>query len=379
VSATNVPEYMVKAGERKAHPFLMHDNITMTPELLRDCAAGNAYVQTEAMARALHRRGVKRFYFTGCGTSLFIGRQLALAMEQVAGIPAQAENPFEMVHYRPLGLDAEAALIVISHSGVTKADRDAIELARQKGAFVGNFTDNPEAPIIAMSDASIVGPGGRDAAIPKTRSYTTALYRGLMLVYLLAQQDGQTARLDELTSLPDKAEGVIRATESTVKQLASLWAKVDKYFGVGAGPNAWTGTEAALKMMETTGLVGQGFELEEFTHGPELSLDEHSGVIIFQADEGTLGRAQTAAAASAAAGAQVAVVTTIPGASWVEGAAVIPVPRVSVMLSPVLMMLPAQMMVYYTALRLGRRPDVAGTDNPKIRAAIQVLHPPGSH
>lgn len=370
---------MVKSGERTGHPFLMYDNITMTPSLLRGCISGDTFAQTEAMAKAIHQRGVKRFFFTGCGTSLFVGKQLSLAMEQVAGIPAQAENPFEMVHYPPLGLDADAALIVISHSGVTKADRDAIELARKRGALVGNFTDNPEAPIIAMSDASIVGPGGRDAAIPKTRSYTTALYRGLVLTYLLAGLKGRQVSLDELKSLPDKAESVVRSTEETVKAWAKAWADVDKYFGVGAGPNAWTGTEAALKMMETTGMVGQGFELEEYTHGPELSLDEHSGVIIFQADEATLVRAQTAAAASAAAGAKIAVITTLPGAKWVPEATVITVPSASVLASPVVMMLPAQMLVYYTALRLGRRPDVAGTDNPKIRAAIQVLHPPGSH
>lgn len=376
---TKAPEYMAKSGERKAHPFLMYDNIINTPTLLKECLEGSTYTQTETMAKALHERGARRLIFTGCGTSLFVGKQLVLALAQMAGMPGLAENPFELKHYPPVELDADAALVVISHSGVTKADRQAIELARQHGAFVCSFTDNPEAPIIGMSDTTIVGPGGRDAAIPKTRSYTTSYYRGLVLVALLAQLRGRTAPIDEIKALPALAEQVVRETEAAVRELATAWSEVDKYFGVGAGPNAWTGVEAALKMMETTGLVGQGFELEEYTHGPELSLDERSAAIFFQADEATVERAQTAAAATAAAGAKVAVVTSLTGAKWVEGATVIRVPQVPVLLSPTLMMLPAQMLVYYTALRLGRRPDVAGTDNPKIRAAIQVLHPPGSH
>lgn len=368
-SNTAVPEYMVRSGERVKHPFLMYDNIMMTPRLLSECAEGPVFDATRTLASELHRRGVERIYFTGCGTSLFVGKQLALASEVLAGIPAHAENPYELVHYPPVELDSAAALIVVSHSGRTKADREAIDMARSQGAYVASFTDNPDAPILAVSDSAVVGPGGPDHAIPKTRSYTTALYRGLVLVGLLAQMRNRPAPLEELKALPGQAKTVLEECESTIRTLGDSWSDVEKYFGVGSGPNVWTGTEAVLKMMETAGLVGQGFELEEYTHGPELSLDERSGVLLFQGDRDTLPRALTAVRASIAGGAKAAVITSLPEAEWGGEVSVIPVPKVPVTLSPILMILPAQLLVYHTALRLGRRPDVAGTDDARIRAA----------
>ncbi len=375
----SLPDYMAKSGERQAHPFLMYDNIMMTPSLLEGCLEPACTAAVRDIATTLVERGVERIFFSGCGTSLFVGEQLVYAFEQLAGMQADAREPFEMTAYPPVGLDARAALIVISHSGNTLTDRRAADLARRRGAYVACLTDNPEAKLLQSVDAVVIGPGGRDMAIPKTRSYTTALMRGLMLASEVAKAKGRADLSVEIRSLPELSREVLGGAEEQIKRLVRDWSDVDRYLAAGPGPNGWTAVEAALKIMETVGLPAFGFELEEYTHGPELSLKETSGVILFQPDSPLIDRGLTAARATVAAGSKTLVVTSVPEAEWADGATVLAVPRVHDLLSPVLMILPAQLLVYYTALRLGLKPDMAGTDNPKIRDAILILHPVGTH
>lgn len=372
-----LPDYMAKSGERVQHPFLMYDNILATPDLLETCLR-DCTDAVHKVALKIRERGITRIFLTGCGTSMFVGKQLVYALEQVAGIPGMAENAFELLTYPPVELNSKAALIVISHSGNTLVDRQIAEMAKEKGAYVVCITDNPSAAVLPYAEDAIVGPGGLDSAIPKTRSYTTSLFRGLMLVAELTKDNGPEF-WNEIRRLPTLAHEILDQLEGKVKKLVDEWSTIDRYMAAGAGPNAWTSVEAALKMMEAVGFPANGFELEEATHGPELALSDRGGIIFFQSGKLGLTRALTASRAAHVAGAKVAVFTDLPEAGWSEGIYVFPIPAVHDMLSPVLMIIPAQLIVYYTALRLGLKPDMAGTNNPKIQDAILILHPAGSH
>jgi fructoselysine-6-P-deglycase FrlB-like protein len=274
---TPLPDYMAHAGERKEHPYLMYDNILATPALMSQCLE-ECGEQIRHISDQIIKRGIQRFFLTGCGTSQFVGKQIAYALEQMAKMPAQAENPFEIFHYPPVELDEHAALVVISHSGNTLTDRQVAEMGRKRGAFVICFTDNPQATLLPYVDEAVIGPGGRDMAIPKTRSYTTSLLRGMMLVSDIARTKGLAGFDDEIEKLPQLAAKTIADNEEKVKHLVAEWKDIDRYFAVGAGPNAWTGMESALKIMETIGFPAFGFELEEYTHGPELSLSKQNGI-----------------------------------------------------------------------------------------------------
>jgi glucosamine--fructose-6-phosphate aminotransferase (isomerizing) len=368
-----------KATKRDAHPYLFYENVQNTPVLMQQCLEGNCLQSIQELASIFHKKQFKKVFFSGCGTSLFAGKVIGFGFDQILKTPTSAEDPFETQIYPPSDLGKDTALIIITHSGNTLVDRQVAEMAKKLGVFIAAFTDNPEAAILSQVDHAVVGPGGRDIAIPKTRSYTTALLRGMMLVAEIANLGGDHSLWKEIETLPQNAEKTIRENEDLVKEFTQKWTKADRVYGVGVGPNAWTGLEFGLKMMETNGMPSFGFELEEYCHGVELSLTDQSAALFFQSGDIGLDRCIAAVKATAATGSKTAVISSNSEVKWPESTHAMLIPASHDLLSPILMILPAQLMVYYTALALGKNPDVAGTDNPKIKEAISILHPPGTH
>jgi|LDZU01.1.fsa_nt_gi glucosamine--fructose-6-phosphate aminotransferase (isomerizing) len=375
----SVMELLEKAKDRKQHPFLMYENIINTPSLMRECLKDSCYESVQRLAELIVKRKIKKIFFGGCGTSLFAGEVIGRAFDSLLKIPFSAEDPFETLIYPPSDLDKESAFLIITHSGNTLVDRQAAQLAKKRGALVIAFTDNPDAAIIPLVDHVVVGPGGRDTAIPKTRSYVTALFRGFMLVSMISDRRFDTDLMTEVKKLPEISEKAINENETKIKKLVKKWGARNRYLSAGIGPNAWTALEAALKMMETNGMPSFGFEMEEYCHGPELSLNEGSGVFLYQSGVIGLERTVSAAKATIATGAKLMVITNQPNAEWPKKADILEVPKTHDLFSPIPFILPSQLLVYYTALHLNRIPDIAGTDNPKIKDVIKILHPPGTH
>jgi glutamine---fructose-6-phosphate transaminase (isomerizing) len=118
------------------------------------------------------------------------------------------------------------------------------------------------------------------------------------------------------------------------------------------------------------------FEMEEFCHGPELTLNPSTGVILFQSGEIGIEKTITVANAVIAAGSKLAIISNNQNADWPNEAAKLFVPKMDDLFTPSVMILPAQLLVYYLAIKLGRNPDLGGVvDNPQILDVINTLHP----
>ena len=371
------------AHGRAGHPYRMWDSIRQTPEMLAACLEAPVTKAIDHVAARLHKQ-VDRLYFTGTGTSLYAGTIASYVSQHVAGIPAACQTSYEMANYPPPDLDERAALVVLSHSGGTKVGLEATELAKERGAYTVAITDVGDSRLAASTDDVIVGPGGRELAIPKTRSYMTGLLRvyllGIALARLTQGESGVSGLAEHCRALPDTLDRLIAEAEDDVREAAEGCVRHNGFYAVGGGVNWLTAMEIALKLMEASLVLAQGFEVEEAIHGPIIALDDTSVVFALAPHGTSYDKVNAFARASQVIGSKV--ISLAPrGASIASSSSTfIPCPLgIPELLTPILYIAPLYLFAYWLALAKEINPDILRTRQPKYRQAMEIVMPLGSH
>jgi len=309
----------------------------------------------DAAARASELlANARRIFVTGTGTSghaAIVGEYLL----RLAGADAYAVTNFEFVTYpRPIGPDD--ALVTISHRGSKRYGRQAIDRARAAGM-----------PVIGLT-----GQGSSERSSTHTASYTGALTAlALLAAYLGERNDADvTALRDALEHLPDALAAVL-ARENLVVPVAGALAERGRLVLMGAGPNAATAREGALKVKESSYLVAEGFELETALHGGLQAVEAGDVAVVIAAQGPALDRVGDLVRALELVGARVLVVAdervvdalpTPPEATIAR--TVIAYPAVPEALSPMLAVVPLQLLAAYTAAWRGANADSFRADDP---------------
>ncbi len=322
----------------------------------------------DAAARAAELlANARRVFITGTGTSghaAIVGEYLL----RLTGADAYAATNFEFVTYpRPIGPDD--ALITISHRGSKRYGRQAIDRARAAGMPVIGLTGQGspmEGPDIIIETAS------SERSSTHTASYTGSLAALALIAAYLGERNGAdvTALRDALDRLPDALAAVL-ARENLIVPVADALAERGRLVLMGAGPNAVTAREGALKVKESSYLVAEGFELETALHGGLQAVQAADVAVVIAAQGPALDRVGDLVRALELLGARVLVVAdervvdalpTSPEA--VIARTVIPYPAVPEALSPLLAVVPLQLLAAYTAARRGTNADSFRADDP---------------
>ncbi len=322
----------------------------------------------DAAARAAELlANARRVFITGTGTSghaAIVGEYLL----RLAGADAYAATNFEFATYpRPIGPDD--ALVTISHRGSKRYGRQAIDRARAAGLPVVGLTGQGspmEGPDIMIETAS------SERSSTHTASYTGSLAALALIAAYLGERNGAdvTTLRDALERLPDALTAVL-ARENLVVPVAGALAERGRLVLMGAGPNAATAREGALKVKESSYLVAEGFELETALHGGLQAVQAGDVAVAIAAQGPALDRMGDLVRALELLGARVLVVAdervvdALPAPPEAAIArTVIPYPAVPEALSPLLAVVPLQLLAAYTAARRGADADSFRADDP---------------
>jgi fructoselysine-6-P-deglycase FrlB-like protein len=365
---------------RTGHPYFMYDNIHDMARVLGVCLSDDMLRRVRGVAETIVRRGTKKVFLVGCGTSLNIGKALVPCVEQKAGIPAGASDSLEFMLYPSPDLDAKAAVIAISHSGNSRVTVQAAEFARQHGAYTLCMVGDPQGKLVQAGDVALLDPGGVEHNGPKIRSYIVSCFQGLLLCLMIQEIKTGVSLIPQLAGLPEAAAQFIRDVEPRAKQVAGEWAKqVQSYMVAGSGSDAGNAVEIALKILETIPTPANGFDVEEYTHGPILSTKTDRALIVLQGTPEGQKRCVQAAYAASAVTDKIMVVTADAQAGWPTNAVVWQIPAGFGSAGFVLSPMPAQILVYYLCLALGTNPDHASTASPQMTELYHRAFPPGMH
>jgi glucosamine--fructose-6-phosphate aminotransferase (isomerizing) len=226
-------------------------------------------------AAAAQRMAGHRTWLVGIGTSWHAAHHGAWLLRD-AGLDAAALHAADVAPYGRR-FDAADAVIVLSHTGHTGYTAQALEAAREAGAAVVHVTG-----IGAGGDVETVAP---ETSYAYTASHTGALLRLAQIAEALG------AELGDLAAVPDAVARVLDAPGPGVDPPDRLLELI------GAGPNAWTAQEGALKIREASYVATEGLSSEQFLHGPSVALDRQDTLVVL--DGGGPGAARTEAIAGA--------------------------------------------------------------------------------
>jgi glucosamine--fructose-6-phosphate aminotransferase (isomerizing) len=352
---------MAEQGARSA----LYRTIQSQPAVVRAVLEG-APAEAGRAAEAL--AGAVRVFLTGTGTSshaAVVGEHLL----RLAGKDAYATTAFDFAVY-PRPLRATDALVAISHRGTKRYGAQAIARAVAAGVPVVGLTGQGS----PMEGPSVV----IQTAPPETSATHTASYLGnLTALALIAAHVGARTGADvaalraALVTLPESMAALL-AREAEIEPVARALAERGRMILIGAGPNAVTAREGALKVKESSYLVAEGFAVETALHGGLQSLEAGDVAVVIAAEGPALPRLVDAVRALRLIGARVLVVAderAVPSIPSDEATTVFSYPAVPEPLSPLLATVPLQLLASRTADLRGTDPDSFRADNPVYRAA----------
>ena len=256
----------------------MRKTMESQPEQLARLLADPA--PAEAAAARLAGR---RLLLIGIGTSWHAAQHGAWMLRE-AGVEAEAAHAADVAPYERR-IDAHEGVIVLSHTGSTGYSMQMLERARQAGA--------------ETLHVSGIGNGGELETVAAEPSYAyTASHTGALLrLAQLATALG--AQLGPLDAVPERVAAVLERPGPLIDapdRLVEL---------IGAGPNAWTAQEGALKIREAAYVAAEGLSSEQFFHGPSVALDEQDTLVVLDGGGPAADRTEAIAGAVEAAGARV--------------------------------------------------------------------------
>ncbi|HVN14196.1 MAG TPA: glutamine--fructose-6-phosphate transaminase (isomerizing), partial [Anaerolineales bacterium] len=297
---------------------------------------------------------IQRIYITACGTAAYAGMVGKVLIEKIARIPVEVVIGSEFRYSDPI-IDENTVLLAISQSGETADTLAAMEEGRRKGAVVWSIVNAIGSQAMRVADGYVSMQTGPEIGVASTKAFTAPLVDQYMLAILLADLRGtlddktRKALVSDLRLIPDLVGRTLN-TESEIEKIAYRFKDVAHYLYLGRGINMPIAYEGALKLKEISYIHAEGYPAGEMKHGPIALIDKAMPVLCLTPKdpwhEKMISQIQQA---KARGGIVIAVATE--GDELVASMAdyVMWVPEAPWMLSPVITVLPLQLLAYHIA------------------------------
>ncbi|WP_185853111.1 glutamine--fructose-6-phosphate transaminase (isomerizing) [Blattabacterium cuenoti] len=297
-----------------------------------------------------------------CGTSWHASLIGEYLLEEFARIPVEVEYASEFRYRNPI-IEKKDVIIVISQSGETADTLAALKLAKTKGAFVFGICNVVGSSIARNVDAGAYTHAGPEIGVASTKSFTAQITVLVLLAlkigkYRSAINDNRYQYLcQELGSIPEKVNHALKIDDS-IREISKVYHNVNNFLYLGRGINFPVALEGALKLKEISYIHAEGYPAAEMKHGPIALIDENMPVIIIATRKGCynkiVGNIQEIKARK---GKIIAIVNE--GDIQVNMLAdyVIKVPEISEELSPLVTVIPLQLLAYQIAYIRGENVD----------------------
>lgn len=236
-------------------------------------------------------RSIRSIWILGCGTSWHAGSLAALALEDLARLPAAAEIASEARYRNPL-LSPETLVLAISQSGETADTLAALREAKKYGCKILGICNVKNSTLAREADGTLFLKAGPEVSVCSTKAFTSQLVVLLLLTLYLGKLKGTIGQekigiiLQELEKIPSLIQQILdRAAD--IEKLAKKYASYDDFFFMGRRYMYPTCLEAALKLKEISYVNANGYPAGELKHGPIALLNPRFPVIAFCANEKT--------------------------------------------------------------------------------------------
>ena len=350
--------------EKGGYPHFMLKEIFEQPRTLTDSMRGRVNVRQDniALSGFIDNKerflNAKRIIITACGTSWHAGLIAMYAIEEFAQIPVEVEYSSEFRYRKPV-INKDDVVVAISQSGETADTLAAIQLAKSKGAFIFSICNVVGASIPRISDSGCYTHVGPEIGVASTKAFTAQVVALTMLALCIGKEKGTMTKeqylriVRELGQIPDKIERVL-GQNKRIADFAKTFTYAQNFIYLGRGYNYPVAMEGALKLKEISYIHAEGYPAAEMKHGPIALISQEMPVVVVAPRCGTYEKVvSNIQEIKARKGRVIAVVTE--GDELVSKIAdyIIEVPKTEECLTPLLTVIPLQLLAYHIAVVKG--------------------------
>lgn len=354
--------------EKGGYPHFMLKEIFEQSKSLTMCMNGR--LNTELMEIKLSGvinhidkfKNAKRILITACGTSWHAGLIGKYLIEEFCRIPVEVEVASEFRYRNPV-IHPGDILIPISQSGETADTLAAMDLAREKGAFIYGVCNVVGSSISRGTDSGTYTHAGPEIGVASTKAFTTQVTVLIMMALTIGRELKTLSEhrykkiVTELTNINSKIEEIFTLNQE-IETMASVFTYARNFMYLGRGYNYPVALEGALKLKEISYIHAEGYPAAEMKHGPIALIDEEMPVVVVTPKLRTYDKVvSNVQEIKARKGKIIAIVTK--GDVDIKKMAdfCIEIPNTEECLTPLLTVIPLQLLSYYVATKKGRNVD----------------------
>ncbi|MBI5267496.1 MAG: glutamine--fructose-6-phosphate transaminase (isomerizing) [candidate division Zixibacteria bacterium] len=349
--------------EKAGYEHFMLKEIHEQPECLRNAIRGRLNFD-EGMTRLNglnlqyeELRRIKRIIITACGTSwhsALIGKYM---IEEVARIPVHVEYASEFRYSSPI-IDNTTVLLAISQSGETADTLAAMREAKKLGCTVLGIVNVVGSSIARESDGGVYIHAGPEIGVASTKAFTSQVMVLALIANLLGRMRQTSVSqgremISAMEKIPEQIEQILKM-EPAIQRIAEGYYRNNNALYLGRGINFPVALEGALKLKEISYIHAEGYPAAEMKHGPIALIDENMPVVVIAPKDPVHDKVMSNIAQVRARNGRVIAIATEGDHEIADHVNhVIYIPATNHLLTPLLSVIPLQMLAYHIAVLRG--------------------------
>jgi glucosamine--fructose-6-phosphate aminotransferase (isomerizing) len=308
-------------------------------------------------------QAIERIIIVACGTSAYAGQVGKFIIEKLARVHVMVDYASEFRYRDPL-IDDKTAVLAITQSGETVDTLAAMEEGKSKGARVWSIVNALGSMAHRISDGVILMQAGPEIGVASTKAFTTTIadlfllgmYLGQLRGVLSAEQSFELA--SALAHLPELAGQVLAEGYNDYQTLANLYHNQEHFLFLGRGLNYPIALEGALKLKEISYIHAEGYPAGEMKHGPIALIDDNMPVVCIAPQDHVYDKMMSQIEqVRARKGIVISLINEGDEEVAQKSDHVLTIPKAHPLLTPILSVIPLQLLAYHTAVWRGADVD----------------------
>jgi glucosamine--fructose-6-phosphate aminotransferase (isomerizing) len=360
--------FHIEEIEKGGYPHFMLKEIFEQPNSIRDATRGRL-LDKEGSSKLgglisfeKELAEAKRFIIVACGTSWHAGMIGEYLIETLAGVPVEVEYASEFRYRDPI-IEPGTIAIAISQSGETHDTLAAIREAKQRGALALGICNVVGSTIARETDAGVYIHAGPEIGVASTKAFTAQVTVLALLAIKLGRDRNYISvergreLVAELQRIPDKIKLLLDRSDE-IRQLAEKFVDTKNALYLSRGINFPVALEGALKLKEISYIHAEGYPAAEMKHGPIALIDENMPVLFIAINGSTYDKViSNIEEVKTRKGVIIAVVNEGDQVIKRHAHHIIEIPKTDTILSPILSVIPLQLLAYHMAVLRGCNVD----------------------
>ncbi len=350
--------------EKKGYCHFMHKEIWEQPDSLLNTMRGRVDADHSKVrlgmffAKQKTFKGFKRIVIVACGTSWHAGLVGEYMLEEYAHIPVEVEYASEFRYRRPI-IEEGTVVMAISQSGETADTLAALREAKSTGVTTFSICNAVGSSIARESEGGIYLHAGPEIGVASTKAFTSQIAALYMLTIFLGVKNDVLVdaevygMIKALREVPGQVEAILQR-EKQIEELAGLYKDSENFLYLGRGYNFPVALEGALKLKEISYIHAEGYPAAEMKHGPIALITKDMPVVFIATKDSTYGKILGNIEEVKARGGKVIAIATEGDTDIAKKADhVFYIPDAPEPLTPILSVVPLQLLAYHIAVMRG--------------------------